>query len=163
MNTVLVDEEQADAVRAQIEFLRPTAGRPFSYGHEPAPGDPPATTSFERRAVDIRNVRTVPSGLSLDDNGATLLSHRSGETDFYDDTQIVEVYYPEVAAAIRAATGAGRVLVFDHNVRRGQALPLRPGRPASLRTAPSTTRRRGVTCQPGKALRCGPSPFSMPD
>jgi hypothetical protein len=32
------------------------------------------------------------------------------------------VYYPEAAAAIRAATGAARVVVFDHNVRRGLSL-----------------------------------------
>lgn len=133
MNAVVVEEERADAVHAQIEFLRPTSGRPFSYGHEPAPGDPPATASFELHSVDIRNVRTAPSGLTLDDNGATLLRHRSGVTDFYDDTQIVEVYYPEAAAAIQAATGARKVLVFDHNVRRGQALPLRPSRYAQGR------------------------------
>ena len=133
MNTMVAEEERADAVHAQIEFLRPTSGRPFSYGHEPAPGDPPATASFELRPVDIRNVRAAPSELTLDGNGATLLRHQSGVTDFYDDTQIVEVYYPEVAAVIRAATGAGKVLVFDHNVRRGQALPLRPGRYAQGR------------------------------
>ena len=133
MDTMVVDEERKNAVRAQIEFLRPTPGRPFSYGHEPAPHEPPATASFVSRSVDIRNVRTAPTRLTLYRNGATLLRHGSSVTDFYDDTQIVGVYYPEAAAAIRAATGAGRVLVFDHNVRRGQALPLRPGRYAQGR------------------------------
>ncbi len=133
MGTLIDDRARADHVRAQIEFLRPTPQRPFSYGHEPAAGDPPPTASFELRPVDIHNVRQARSPLSLDRNGATLVTHRSGVADFYDEAQLIKIYYPEAAAAIQAATGASKVLVFDHNVRRGQSLPLRPGRYAQGR------------------------------
>jgi hypothetical protein len=62
-----------------------------------------------------------------------LVKHRSSVRDFYDDSRLIEVYYPEAAAVIQAATGAGRVLVFDHNVRRGLSIPLRPDRYAQGR------------------------------
>jgi len=121
-----------DVVHARIEFLRPAENRPFSYGYEPAAHEPPPTAEFEPHPVDIHNARkgTV---LSLNQHGAALVNHRSSVGTFYDDTQVVEVYYAEVAAVIRAATGAERVLVFDHNVRRGLSIPLRPDRYAQGR------------------------------
>ena len=39
--------------------------------------------------------------------------------NFYDDDELTRRYYPEAAEIIAAALGAGRVIVFDHNVRRG--------------------------------------------
>ena len=133
MDTTVAGEERADVVRAQIEFLKPTPERPFSYGHDPAAGDPAPTASFELRPVDIHNARQLRSPLSLDRNGVTLVTHRSGVADFYDEAQLIRIYYPEAAAVIQAATGASKVLVFDHNIRRGQTLPLRPGRYAQGR------------------------------
>jgi hypothetical protein len=62
-----------------------------------------------------------------------LVTHRSSVRDFYDETRLIEVYYREAAAVIQAATGAGRVLVFDHNVRRGLSLALRADRYAQGR------------------------------
>ena len=44
---------------------------------------------------------------------------RRGFERFDDDDYIRERYYPESAEIIQAALGANRVVVFDHNVRRG--------------------------------------------
>ena len=38
-------------------------------------------------------------------------------TDFGDPEAVERDYYPEMERLVRAATGASRVLVFDHNVR----------------------------------------------
>ena len=38
-------------------------------------------------------------------------------TNFYDEEQITSVYYPECERVMQAATGAARVVVFDHIVR----------------------------------------------
>jgi hypothetical protein len=133
MNTLVDADERDGVVHAQIEFLRPTEGRAFTYGYEPAVHEPRPTALFVRRPVDIHNARKEQPPLSLDLHGATLVNHRSSVRDFYDDGRLIEVYYPEAAAVIQAATGAGRVLVFDHNVRRGLSLPLRPDRYAQGR------------------------------
>jgi hypothetical protein len=126
-------EGQNEAVRAQVGFLRPALGRPFCYGYEAAAHEPPPTASFDPHSVDIHNARRARVPLTLDAHGATLLDHHSVVSDFYDDTQVIKVYYPEAAGVIRMATGAARVVVFDHNVRRGLSVPLRPDRYAQGR------------------------------
>ena len=37
--------------------------------------------------------------------------------DFYDDDEIRRVYYPEMETLIEHATGASKVMVFDHTIR----------------------------------------------
>jgi hypothetical protein len=133
MNNAADADERDDVVHAQVEFLRPTEGRAFSYGYEPAVHEPRPTALFVPHPVDIHNARKEQPLLSLNQHGATLVNHRSGVRDFYDDSRLIQVYYPEAAAVIQAATGAGRVLVFDHNVRRGLSIPLRPDRYAQGR------------------------------
>lgn len=116
-------ERSTVGVHADIEFLIPRAGRPFSYGGEPLIGAEPATTEFETQRVLIRDVRPH-SHLSIDVNGAMLGHWPTDMRNFYDDQELRERYYPEASEIIRIALGADRVVVFDHNVRRGKALDL---------------------------------------
>ena len=132
MNNLVYADQRDDVVHAQIEFLKPTEGRAFSYGYEPGVHEPRPTALFVPHPVDIHNARKGPL-LSLNQHGATLVNHRSSVRDFYDDSRLIEAYYPEAAAVIQAATGAGRVLVFDHNVRRGLSISLRADRYAQGR------------------------------
>ena len=37
--------------------------------------------------------------------------------DFYDRVEVEKVYYPEIEALLKEATGAEKVVVFDHQVR----------------------------------------------
>jgi hypothetical protein len=57
--------------------------------------------------------------LSLDREGFVLLPHRTAVTNFYDEEQIKTVYYAECERVMQAATGAARVVAFDHIVRNG--------------------------------------------
>lgn len=137
------------AVEADIEFLVPGVDRPFGYGGDPGPGEPPPSATFEPRRVRIRDVRDGEAP-SLDTNGAQLLEGPTRVRDFYDDDELTGRYYPESADLIRAALGARRVVVYDHNVRRGARLALRPdrydqGRPvhhAHTDYTPASARRR---------------------
>jgi hypothetical protein len=116
-----------DVVTADIEFLANGPGRPFSYGHEPSADDPPPSTEFNAHSVLIRDVRgTRP--LSLEANGAALLQAPTEVRNFYDDDELLGRYYAEAAEIIRTELGANRVIIFDHNVRRGTQLALRPDR-----------------------------------
>ena len=127
-------EIPAGAVSAEIEFLEPSTSnnRAYIYSYEPSEHEAPPTATFAARRVVIRNARVDPGHLSLEEHGATLIEQRSRVRDFYDNEELTAVYYPEAAAAIKTATGADRVVVFDHNVRRGSSLALRSygqGRP----------------------------------
>jgi hypothetical protein len=115
-------------VNAEIDFLQPTTNRAYTYGYSPGDHATPPTATFSPHRVVIRNARMQPRQLSLGEHGATLIEHKSSVRDFYEEDRLIGTYYPESAVAIKAATGADRVVVFDHNVRRGPSLQTdRPG------------------------------------
>jgi len=117
----------SEVVRAEIEFLAPEVKRPFTYAHETPAGSEEPTARFTGHVVAIQDVRGR-SSLRLDEHGATLLSSPTRVRRFSDEAHVRERYYGESAEIIQAALGADRVIVFDHNVRRGTALPVQSGR-----------------------------------
>ena len=105
------------AVEASLDFLRPMAGRPVSWQCDPPPGVPRRTGIYDPHDVAIRNGRPLAAALSLDVQGFALVRSPSLLADFDDDEVIGSFYYPEAEAVLAGATGAERVIVFDHNVR----------------------------------------------
>lgn len=107
----------AAAIQAPLLFLRPMAGRPVSYQYDPPPGVPVRTGIYDPHIVAIANARPLAASLSLDLEGFALLRAPSACASFEDEAAIRAFYYPEVERLIAAATGAERVIAFDHNVR----------------------------------------------
>lgn len=105
-------------VEADLHYLAPMSERPRNYAYEPPAGVPRSNTTPETHRVAIRDLRPIADGLSLDDNGFALVHHESAVRDFHDDDEVRRVYYREVEAVLKQATGADRVFVFDHVVRR---------------------------------------------
>jgi hypothetical protein len=112
------------SVTGEIEFLRRTSERAFTYGYDQADREAPENTVFDKHRLVIRDARAAPIRLSLDQHGATFLEHQSSVHVFDDEQQIIDRYYPESAEVIKTATGASRVLIFDHNIRLGHSLTL---------------------------------------
>jgi len=104
-------------VVAPLNFTMPMAEKPYSYNYEPPPGVPVRNTREETHQVNILDARAVHDRLSLEREGFVLVRHPTAATDLYDEAQIASVYYPECERLIREATGATRVLAFDHIVR----------------------------------------------
>ena len=104
-------------VVAQLNFLVPMAEKPVAYNCEPPPGVPVRTGKREEHRVSIRDARPLIGQLSLDKEGFVLLRHQSAVKIFYDEDEILSVYYPECEQVIKEATGASRVVAFDHIVR----------------------------------------------
>jgi hypothetical protein len=126
MSSLLTRAEPA-VVEAAIDFLVPEVERPFTYAHAAPPGGEPATACFASHAVQIQDLR-AGHRLRLDEHGVTFGRWPTRVRDFYDEEHVRQHYYAESAEIIRGALGADRVIVFDHNVRRGAALPLTGGR-----------------------------------
>ncbi len=105
------------SVMAPLNFLAPMAERPVAYNYEPPPGTPQRTGRNVEHQVPIRDARPMIGQLSLDREGFVLLHHPTAVTDFYDEEQIKRVYYPECERVMKEATGAVRVVAFDHIVR----------------------------------------------
>lgn len=75
---------------------------------------------FEERQVEIHDGRDyIERGhqFALDREGFVLLAHTTTVSDFYDQDQISSIYEAELEQLLIQATGAGRVVVFDHTLR----------------------------------------------
>ena len=73
--------------------------------------------AFDPRDVTVHDARALVAGFDLDREGVILAEHDSSVRNFFDDAEVVAVYYPEAEALVRAATGADKVVVFDHTIR----------------------------------------------
>ena len=107
----------AGAIHAPINYLAPMDAKPYSYTYAPPDGTPSTNRKPEAHIVQIRDARPLIGHLSLDREGFDLIREPSHVTDFYDDDEVIRVYYPECERLVKAATGAARVVVFDHIVR----------------------------------------------
>ena len=101
-------------VRAPLKFRVKTDEKPAVHLSTPSAA---AAGAFEWHTIAIADGRSVVEELSLEAEGFELRPHDTMVSDFYDDEQVRRVYYPEVEHLLRAATGASRVVVFDHTVR----------------------------------------------
>ncbi len=77
------------------------------------------TGTEELRRMTVRNGRLVADRLSVDKQGFVFVEHKTRVADFFDAAQLESLYYPEVVELIKAASGASRVVVFDHTLRSG--------------------------------------------
>jgi hypothetical protein len=105
-------------VRATLNYLIRTEKKPYSYTFEPPPGTP--ARFGEVNAVDgvvIRDARPFADLLSLDAEGFELCAHRTAVEDFYDEQEVKAAYYQEIEALLKQATGAEKIVVFDHTIR----------------------------------------------
>ena len=109
-----------DGITAPLNFLVPMVEKPVAYNYEPPPGTPARTGRSVEHQVRIRDARPMIGRLSLDREGFVLLHHRSAAANFYDEDEILRVYYPECERVMKEATGAARVVAFDHIVRNAQ-------------------------------------------
>ena len=78
---------------------------------------PRRTGEHAHYAVTIHDGRPIADELTLEGAGIELVAHETAVKDFYDDAEVEAVYYPEVVAHVKQATGAAKVVVFDHTVR----------------------------------------------
>src|SRR5260221_327585 len=105
-------------VDAVLNYLVPMNEKPRNYAYDPPPGVPQTNTRYEPHEMPIRDIRAVAGDFSLDGAGLRLVEQESAVRDFYDEDELRRVYYPEAERLVAAATGAGRVVVFDHTIRR---------------------------------------------
>jgi hypothetical protein len=122
MSTLYEERPQADAlheVKAELNYLQPGESRPVSYTFEPPPGVPWTSGELEARQVTIRGARALAAAeeLSLDKSGFQHVRHASALSDFSDDAAIRSTYYRESEQVLLKATGAEKVVVFDHTLR----------------------------------------------
>jgi hypothetical protein len=105
-------------VEGILNYLAPMADKPMNLAYDPPPGVARATGTPEPHRMMIYDARPVAAQLSLDDEGIAVVEHHSAVKDFCDEDELHRVYYPEAERLVAELTGANRVLVFDHTIRR---------------------------------------------
>lgn len=105
-------------VEATLNFTRPLAERAFTYAYDPPPGEPRSNIVPDPQLVRIADARPIAEDLSLDVEGFALLDAPTAVRDFWDEAQTLALGHPEAAELVKRATGASRVVVFDHTLRR---------------------------------------------
>jgi hypothetical protein len=115
-----MSRNQADLpfVEAKLNYLAPMPEKPFNYTYDPPPGVPRTNAVYDERVIAIHNARPIAARLTLDGEGIALAERRTSQRDFDDEDELRRIYYPESAAMVAAASGAARVVVFDHTIRR---------------------------------------------
>jgi hypothetical protein len=118
-------------VTADLNYLAPPLDRPRTYTFEPPSGEPKSNIVPEPHRVPIHDIRPIGDTVSLDREGFALVRQKSSVKNFYNEDEVRSVYYPEAERLIKVATGADRVFVFDHTVRKRVqgAADLRDGSP----------------------------------
>ena len=116
----LLDRHRIDLpyVNAELHYLGRMTERPRNYTYDPPDGVPRSNVVHESHIVPIHDLRPIEADIRLDREGFELLGHVSAVRDFHDDREVRDVYYREAERLIADATGASRVFVFDHTVRR---------------------------------------------
>lgn len=103
-------------VRAPLEYLAADSAKPVVHIGEPGE-EPRITATYRAVEVPIRDGWPEVETFELDRQGFALAVERSTVADLRDESAIRERYYPEVERLVAEATGAARVLIFDHNIR----------------------------------------------
>jgi hypothetical protein len=107
------------SVDGVVNYFKPSAEKPRTYTYNPPPpGEPMSTVVSEPHTVPIHDARPVLAQVSLDREGFHLIRFEPSVTDFDDEETVKAVYYPEVERAMKDVTGADRVFIFDHTIRR---------------------------------------------
>jgi hypothetical protein len=106
------------SVRATLNYSVDNGIPPDYYFYEPDPGvklNPPGT---DAREVEIHDGWPEAAGLSLDREGFEIHPFEGRFDQFDDEASVRTRFYDQVIAHVKRHTGAQRVVVFDHTIRK---------------------------------------------
>ena len=116
----MVKSKYPGEVRAPLTFIVRQDTKPYFNSSALTGGLPEIYFETEDRTVTIHDMRAQADDLDLDRNGFDLRRCPTAVDDLYDDAAM-ERYDREIEILLRDATGADRVVVFDHTRRSDAA------------------------------------------
>ena len=110
----------AQTVTGLLQFTIPTGETPVTQVSETGGGrTDPKTGHYEMKEITIHDGRPIADELDMEVEGFEFLEYDTAVTDFTDDDQVRNIYYPELEKLLLKRTGAKEVLIFDHTIRIG--------------------------------------------
>jgi len=138
----------APFVHATLNFTKRAAEKLYAYTYEPPPGVPLTNIVQDPWTVRVEDARAIADKLDLDVEGLAVVRHRSAVRDFWDEAQTLALGHPETAQLVRDVTGASRVVVFDHTLRRRA--------PATADRTPGAPRQPATRAHVDQTVASGP-------
>jgi hypothetical protein len=144
-------------IEASLNFTAPSAERLRTYTFPPPQGEPWTNIVPEEHVLPIHDLRPIESEITLDHNGFQLVHQATSVADFWNEEEIRKAYYLETEILLKRVTGADRVHIFDHTLRRRV-----PGVEDSRRSGPRQPANRLHVDQ---TIESGPARlrFELPD
>ncbi len=112
------DAHSLPSVTGEVIYIARMAEKPHTYAYDLPPGQKRSNIIEEPHRLPIHDMRPIADDLSLDVQGYRLLTAPTAASDLYDEDELRRVYYPETERIVAEATGASRVVIFDHTIRR---------------------------------------------
>ena len=111
---------QDRTVKGLLQFTVPTGEKLVTQVSETGGGrTDPKTGSYEMKEITIHDGRPTADQLDMEVQGYAFLKYDTAVTNFTDDDQVRDIYYPELERLLLAETGAEKVVIFDHTIRIG--------------------------------------------
>ncbi|KII85473.1 hypothetical protein PLICRDRAFT_178542 [Plicaturopsis crispa FD-325 SS-3] len=108
---------QQDTTTAKLTYFEPPldGSRPYNKisGHHES-----NWVRAVKEGIPVENLRGKEGSVTLDTAGFEFHRSPAKHTSFRDDEEIEREYYPESIQLIKKLTGASRVVLFDHTIRR---------------------------------------------
>jgi hypothetical protein len=104
-------------VETELDYIIDDGIAPFRYIDWPEKANEDHPPKYEKRLTRIHNGRVAGETFSLPSHGFLLVEQETKVKDFYDEDEVVSVYYPETEQLIKSQSGGARVVVFDHTLR----------------------------------------------
>lgn len=105
-------------IRATVNYSADNGRRLNTWFYEPTEAVDRNPPGSEPREVTIHDGWPDAARLSADREGFEIHDFPAGFTAFDDDAAVTSAYYAQVIAYVQRHTGAKRVVVFDHTIRR---------------------------------------------
>lgn len=106
-------------VESTLSYMAAMSERPRYYTYPPPLGERARSTRGDRQPVAIHDARELSPPPSLDREGFALVRLDTA-VDLWDPDAVRAGYFGEVERLVAEATGAQRIVAFDHNVRSGR-------------------------------------------
>ncbi|MEO6022397.1 MAG: CmcJ/NvfI family oxidoreductase [Burkholderiales bacterium] len=106
------------SVRTKLNYSVDNGAPPDYYFYEPEPGVKPNPPGTDTQEVTVHNAWPKVNEFSLDREGFALKPFATPFDQYDDDAAVRSAFYADVVAFVKANTGAQRVEVFDHTIRK---------------------------------------------
>jgi hypothetical protein len=105
-------------VFAELNFYDPPATNEKPHNYMYSTDGPQRNFGDVTKVVPINDIRGHENEYSLDNNGFQIVKFSPTETEFVDEEKIKTQYYGEIEDLLKKVTGAYKVVIFDHTIRR---------------------------------------------